>query len=784
MSDVAPHIHGLPGNTSIRKGPSGMWVFVIIFLFVIVFLALLYFIFKDQVNTTSNSFRTIFTPGDAVIGEKCVIDTDCADDGSIICSSGTCRAKGGTQCAQDSDCIPEAPICSGDNPKVCRTDKKDGELGGIPINGKCNGELVVDSLGLCKVKLGGDCNVESDCTTRFCGSGAEGTMVCAYVIAGEECIIQSGIDPCDPKYTCTEDPETMFFHCMNEFGFGKEGAVCTISNNDLPCDSPLKCGQDSGDKSDIGVCTKGDLGEKENCSIDADCTSSMLCMNGVCAFPSDTHSCKFSDPTDKDACPTGFICIEGDTCVSNTGGLCTEASNCSGSCDTTVFTISKYDNDIWNRIVSIENISSKPERLYVSEGIIPNSIDDTGGTMNIIYLLTSDEGKLLYNAYVTGSTPTSANWKEVADWPDSSTFVTTNRRSLSIVNGKYLFGIYEKSNTTDPSTFEPRFLCGNVFDADKMTPTICTDRVIKINPSDYLVESPVSMELLSSDIMIIANVEDLNTVMDPKNIISSDSSNGQMIVDDLLKTIYRKKVRKYKNSSIGDNNMKFPIERKQIKRKEKKSRDVEDDSSCVVSFVCITLLIKFTDSENKSTNQIFYEIFSTDDENSSEILTQTPFTTETNRSSDLYNMTDIRLATSDTPEAGKKGFFNMVLTSSSTNRSGADFHNVFYVTVEDKGTEPPTIHHKSIKNNVPTSFVEKVHSLEVNGDISRQPLDIMMISDLSSSDDPRFTSIRFNSDKPISTTQTLLPGFVSNTSIVSVSGENNDIYIGNFGVCV
>jgi len=127
---------------------------LLILIFVILFLILL-----GAIIYYALSFGTVIN--DVSLGGNC-LESNCII--GLLCENNICKQNIGGTCDHLSDCVSTATACQN---SIC-IDRHLSGVGGIP---PCKAGLINDN-GICKVKVSGICNKDSDCSTgNQCNDG-------------------------------------------------------------------------------------------------------------------------------------------------------------------------------------------------------------------------------------------------------------------------------------------------------------------------------------------------------------------------------------------------------------------------------------------------------------------------------------------------------------------------------------------------------------------------------------------------------------------------------------
>ena len=131
-------------ETVVEETSINWWVVVLfILLFLVIIFAIIFF-FWDLGTIVKN----------VPLGGTCAID-NCIE--GLVCENSICKQPIGGQCDHITDCTSSATACQN---SICVNTPLSG-IGGTP---PCQAGLINDN-GICKVRIGGTCTVDSDCST-------------------------------------------------------------------------------------------------------------------------------------------------------------------------------------------------------------------------------------------------------------------------------------------------------------------------------------------------------------------------------------------------------------------------------------------------------------------------------------------------------------------------------------------------------------------------------------------------------------------------------------------
>jgi hypothetical protein len=276
---------------------------------------------KDSLgNGTGDACRSCRTNQDCPAGKICGNGGQCvgcltnAQCGDEICNVAT----GGCQpCAQNSDCT--APqLCAPDKRCVQCLSAADCIAGDVCVAGSCTPACSIDAQcagGFCVSGACVSCRSTADCpSTEWCDNGA--------------CKAQCTVDgDCTGGRVCDQTTRTCVLPCAGGCTTGQTcvSNVCRDAcDASHPCGAGLKCSagacvpQCATDNDCLSVaphtvCQAGACVPNGQCTFDADCPTTQLCLSGTCAPRGGTFT------TGKGySCSTACDCRQGETCAVNT----------------------------------------------------------------------------------------------------------------------------------------------------------------------------------------------------------------------------------------------------------------------------------------------------------------------------------------------------------------------------------------------------------------------------------------------------------------------------------
>jgi hypothetical protein len=251
-----------------------IFAFVCLGIVIIVTIVLL-FITRNHENGKMSS------PG---LFQKC--DGQC--EKGLVCDTGVCKVPLKGVCAMLDECESSSTICTG----ICEKSR----LPTLHMRTVCEGTLVADSNGVCKISLGNVCQASDECADSTCIAG----RCASRLLNGEACVANVDCKSNNCSFSVCQDPfvntGSINSACKPGVPSCADGLACSINYDSLPfspvtyptcqvalpdvysvcsktsaCPPPYYCV--------LGCCT---LDEGNKCTTTLECSKGYVCSSGVC----------------------------------------------------------------------------------------------------------------------------------------------------------------------------------------------------------------------------------------------------------------------------------------------------------------------------------------------------------------------------------------------------------------------------------------------------------------------------------------------------------------------